>query len=358
MSHIPQRKEKDCLNCGTVVQDKYCHVCGQENVVPHETFWHMLQHFLYDITHFDSKFFDSMKYLLLKPGFLPKEYMKGRRAGYLNPVKKYVFTSAVFFIIFFSLFKAGDSVKININQPLTKKERAKYIKRGREELQLNPDNEMWKTAMQMLQDTTKVLTEQDLVKYRDDFNFINLGGRQYKDKREYDSVQKILPSNKKDSWLKKIIQQKNLQLKEKYKNDPGSGANKLVEIFLHKLPYLLFVSLPLFALILKLLYIRRKNFYYADHGIFSIYHYIFSFILLLLVLGLDKLDTLTGWKIIGVPEVLLFLSGGIYLYLSMKKFYQQSRFKTWLKFLLLNIAGIVMLILLFTGFVIFSVFEI
>lgn len=70
----------------------------------------MVQHFLYDITHFDSKFFDSMKFLLLKPGFLPKEYIAGKRASYLNPVKKYVFTSAVFFIVFFSVFKAGDTI--------------------------------------------------------------------------------------------------------------------------------------------------------------------------------------------------------------------------------------------------------
>ena len=346
------------MNCGNVVQGNYYQNCGQENVVPHETFWHMLQHFLYDITHFDSKFFDSMKYLLLKPGFLPLEYIKGRRASYLNPVKKYVFTSAVFFIIFFSLFKAGDSVQFDVEKPLTSKQRADYIKKGELELKKNPDNEMWEKALVMLNDSTKALTNQDMFRYWDDFSFICIGDRSYKDKKEYDSVQNILPSGQRDSWFEKQLQLKNLKLKEKYKNDPLKGGNTLIETFLHKLPYLLFASLPLFAFILKLLYIRRKKFYYADHGIFSIYHYIFSFLLLLLVFGTDKLTDITGLGIFDFLTGLFFFSGGVYLYLSMKRFYGQGHGKTVLKFLLLNLAGIVMMVFLFFVFIIFSVFEI
>ncbi|WP_354667709.1 DUF3667 domain-containing protein, partial [Campylobacter jejuni] len=71
---------------------------------PKESFWHLTTHFIYDITHFDGKFFSTLKYLLFRPGFLSKEYLKGRRAGYLHPVKMYVFTSALFFLIFFSFY--------------------------------------------------------------------------------------------------------------------------------------------------------------------------------------------------------------------------------------------------------------
>ncbi|MBP0577674.1 DUF3667 domain-containing protein, partial [Campylobacter jejuni] len=77
---------------------------GQENIEPKESFWHLTTHFIYDITHFDGKFFSTLKYLLFRPGFLSKEYLKGRRAGYLHPVKMYVFTSALFFLIFFSFY--------------------------------------------------------------------------------------------------------------------------------------------------------------------------------------------------------------------------------------------------------------
>ena len=108
MSHTPLRKESDCLNCGATVQGRYCHACGQENTEPKETIWHMFTHFFYDITHFDGSFFVTLKDLLFKPGFLSKEYMLGRRKKYLHPVRMYVFTSAVFFLVFFSLFYVSE----------------------------------------------------------------------------------------------------------------------------------------------------------------------------------------------------------------------------------------------------------
>ena len=105
MSHLKERKEKNCLNCQTEVVGRYCHHCGQQNLEPKETVWHLIQHFFNDITHFDGKFFETVKYLLRKPGFLSREYMRGRRMTYLNPIRMYVFTSAIFFILLFSLSK-------------------------------------------------------------------------------------------------------------------------------------------------------------------------------------------------------------------------------------------------------------
>ena len=113
MSHTPERAEKTCLNCGTTVVGRFCHVCGQENVEPKESFWHLVTHFFNDITHFDGKFFITLKDLAFKPGFLSKEYMIGRRASYLNPIRMYVFTSAIFFLVFFSFFQDKDSIKID-----------------------------------------------------------------------------------------------------------------------------------------------------------------------------------------------------------------------------------------------------
>ena len=64
---------------------------------------------------------------------------------------------------------------------------------------------------------------------------------------------------------------------------------------IHNCPKVLFISLPIFALLLKLLYVRRKQFYYVDHGIFSIHLYIFSFLILLILFGIGELKTDTGW---------------------------------------------------------------
>jgi hypothetical protein len=110
VSHLKERKERNCLT--SPLYGRYCHVCGQENLVPRETVWHLVEHFFSDITHFDGKFFSTVKYLLKRPGFLSTEYMIGRRASYLNPIRMYVFTSALFFIILFSIQPPGGLVKV------------------------------------------------------------------------------------------------------------------------------------------------------------------------------------------------------------------------------------------------------
>lgn len=358
MSHKPLRKETDCLNCGTTVPDRFCPHCGQENTEPHETFWHMVQHFLYDITHFDSKFFDSMKYLLLKPGFLPAEYIRGKRASYLNPVKKYVFTSAIFFVLFFSVFKATESIELNVDNELTREDRLTYIRKGEAALKKNPADSNWVLMMRDLRDTTKKLTNKDMIQYWEDFDFFKVGKRSYKNREMYDSVQESLPAGEQDNWLQRKLQYRNLELKKKYQFDPDYGARKMFDVLLHKLPVLLFVSLPVFALLLKLLYLRRKKYYYADHGIFSIYHYIFSFFLFLVVFGLDKINDYFDWWGLELLTVLIFLSGGVYLFLAMRRFYGQGFFKTLIKFILLNIGALLSLIVLFLAFLLFSVYTI
>ncbi|MFM2338328.1 MAG: hypothetical protein RL115_1521 [Bacteroidota bacterium] len=359
MSHIPHRKEKDCLNCGTIVQGHFCHNCGQENIVTHESFGHMVKHFVYDITHFDSKFFDSMRYLLFKPGFLPKAYIQGKRASYLNPIKKYVFTSAIFFLMFFSFFTSPISVELeNVDKPLSTTERLFRSQKAEKELANNPHNAKLDTFLMLIKDTSKPITLGQLKNYWNENDFMMFEGRQYTSVKEYDSIQLATPLKDRDRWWVQLLQKKNLKIKEKYGQAPGKLKSVLFSAFFQKLPYMLFVSLPFFAGILKLLYYRRKRFYYADHGIFTIYHYVFSFFLLSVVFTLNKLADVSGWGFIDMFTAVAFLSGGVYLYLSMKYFYEQGYAKTLFKFVLLNALAAVGMIILFILFLMLSVFQI
>ena len=115
--------------------------------------------------------------------------------------------------------------------------------------------------------------------------------------------------------------------------------------------------MPFFALLLKLLYIRRKNFYYSDHAVFTFYHYILSFILLLLYLGIDKLHDLSGWGFFNFLLIPLVLAWPVYLYLEMKYFYRQGPGKTFAKFLLLNGLGFFLIMILLLLFALLSVFQ-
>jgi len=76
----------------------------QENFEPKETFWMLATHFAYDVLHFDGKFFSTLKYLLLKPVFITRIFT-WQKSKLFASYKMYVFTSAIFFIIFFPYCK-------------------------------------------------------------------------------------------------------------------------------------------------------------------------------------------------------------------------------------------------------------
>lgn len=364
LSHVPQRKEKDCLNCGTIVQGKYCHACGQENVVPKETFWHMVTHFSYDITHFDSKFFTSLKDLLFKPGFLSKEYMAGRRASYLHPVKMYVFTSAIFFLLFFSFFSPNTNFKLSDPGDMTGTERLEELDRIERKLKKNKNGVADSIIQRRLQkladmrDTTRPVGRADFEMIDSSKFEMNISGNSsnYATVAEYDSIQKTLPSAERDGWFKRRLIRKEININNKYRYDPKAGMEKLVNSVIHRLPYMLFISLPLFALILKLLYVRRKNFYYADHGVFTIHLYIFSFILLLFVFILAEIGE-KGVGVMNVLVILLIIWLFIYLYLAMKRFYGQSHWKTAIKFLITAMFSMLMMVILLAFFFFFSAYD-
>src|SRR5882757_7529952 len=96
------RHDNTCLNCGATVEERFCTRCGQENLEPKESIGHIIGHFFADITHFDSKLFITLKDLILRPGFLTREYVAGRRMSYLNPIRMYIFISAIFFLALFA----------------------------------------------------------------------------------------------------------------------------------------------------------------------------------------------------------------------------------------------------------------
>src|SRR5688572_9202177 len=96
MSHKKYREEKNCLNCGAEVSGKFCQNCGQENVEQRDNFLHMVGHFISDYLHFDSKFFRSLVPLIIKPGFLTKEYWEGKRTRYIPPLRLFFFVTILF----------------------------------------------------------------------------------------------------------------------------------------------------------------------------------------------------------------------------------------------------------------------
>jgi hypothetical protein len=375
VSHFKEREEKICLNCSAELHGKYCHKCGQENREPKSSAWGLITHFFYDITHFDGKFFSTTGQLIARPGLLPKEYIAGRRARFLDPIRMYVFSSAIFFLAFFTVYKVNPTFA----DPKSKKEHIEAtMARTQSELlkhtTTREDSLLIAQGLLRLEKVLGVIDSTEL-KRQDSINARNssaikqprVSGRNwkfaiaktdYKTKGEYDSAQLKLPASKRDNWFERKVMYRNIDLNQRFIKDAKQAWKDILTGFLHTFPYLLFVSLPLYALYLKLLYVRRKKYYYVDHGIFLIFLYIFTFIFLLVFMLLNEVETPGKWDWLDFVILAMVGWGVYYAWRAMHKFYQQGKFKTTIKFLLFNLMCLVSMLLLFGLFFLLTVFSV
>lgn len=266
----------------------------------------------------------------------------------MNPIRMYIFSSAVFFLFFFTVFHSAEK---GIDRSIT------IGGRTIEEIRsLQPDSlKAFTSRINQGKPIAKDALEPflDSLKNTEGFHFTS---RKYRSKKEYDSL--LASGVKNHNWLERKLIYKELEINEKYHHRGSDALASLSSVFLHSLPQMLFVSLPFFALMLKALYRRQKEYYYVSHGIFSIHFYIFIFIVLLSILSVGKIKELTHWGWMYYFEWLLRFSIFFYLYKAMRNFYLQRRAITIVKFMLLTFFSIFMLLVLFAVFITFSFMKI
>ncbi|MES2265858.1 MAG: DUF3667 domain-containing protein [Bacteroidota bacterium] len=333
------RKENDCLNCGTILQGKFCHNCGQENLEMKESFGHMLNHAVSDYFHFDYQFFHTLKPLFFKPGHLTNEYMVGHRAQYLHPVKMYIFISLIFFVLFFQGNKKKDIIKDNRQTEQEISEKAKTaIDKGiadNENLTATQKDQLSKAIKTYVPDTLAKEIDADLAKdsvkvnvdNNDDEGGFTFFGDDKPDKYatydDYLTYQAKLPPKDKDNMLERYLIKKNYDWKARGKN----AKEVLWEGFKHNAPKMMFLLLPLFALILKLAFWKNHKLY-VEHIIYAIHlHcYLFSFLAFTMLL---KLFIPHNWQtIIGLITTATMLTIIWYIYRSLRVVYNRSRWRT------------------------------
>lgn len=88
-----------CLNCNIIVQSNYCANCGQARHV-HRSLGALWHDFLHGVLHFDGKFWRTLPMLIFKPGVLTREYIAGKRAGYISPMAIFLFSIFLMFAVF------------------------------------------------------------------------------------------------------------------------------------------------------------------------------------------------------------------------------------------------------------------
>jgi len=322
-----------CLNCGTKLQDQFCHHCGQKDIPKRQTLGELWTNFISSFWSYEGKFFQTTKYILIRPGFLAIEYNKGKRESYYHPARMYVFISFVFFLLFFSLPDSDEG-----DEPMSQSER----KELRDELKatgldsLAIDSILNKTISEVDIADSSGFIKKKKVKKSKGLNF-NFSGNKYMSAREYDSVQNTLPEAKRDGWIGQMLNRRASELNARYKNDNESFGKDFGEAFSNNFSKVLFWLLPVFAFLLKLLYIR-KDYFYSEHLVFSIYYYNF-FYLAASVSGLIDIVPWLDWF-----GIVFFLWIFLYLLFAMKRMYEHRWGKTILKFSLFVISFLMMLL--------------
>ena len=326
------RHEKNCLNCGATVEARYCSRCGQENIEPKESVGHLIGHFFADITHYDSKLFITLKDLVFRPGYLTREYAAGRRTRYLNPIRMYVFISAIFFLVLYAGKGEQGSAKAEINTHAANLFRQHFADSLRDAAK-SEDSDSVRAAV--MKEVAARLDTAQVIKAREESLAFHLSGsglmimdlveNKYRTVREFDSVQAKLPETKREDWLMRWLLRNDLRLKEEH---GGRSGLRLETNLQHTIPKLMFFLLPLFAFYVKLLYLRKK-YVYTHYVIFSVHFHSFYFLVMLLALSIGALFD-SVWLVLGLPTFVLLLTF-IYLAVALRNMFGQSRWVSFLK---------------------------
>ena len=330
-----------CLNCSAPLTGKFCSRCGQQDRPQKLSIWQLLDQFFNRLLNYDGRLIQSIRLLFSKPAALTLAYMDGKRSSYVNPVQFYLFTSA-FFFLFSSTFSNPDNIELTSDDEIGNVISLKSL----------PEESASETAA-FAKEFSQELEAKKWMGESDSIVNLELDFESYE---EYLSNQQTLElENRNSSFGLKFIE-KFYQIKDKYKGQK-SFIHAFIEEILNRLPQVLFITLPLLALILKLVFIRRNHYWYIDHLIFVLHMATSFFILLFVQKGLELLASSTDWSAFSLISRLLGFGWFIFYLISFKRFFEKGWPKTLLFFFLTSVLHSVVFIVVFVLLSVFAFFN-
>jgi len=334
-----RRKANHCLNCGEAfdISFNYCSRCGQENNHNRVSFSTLIVDFFNNYFSFDSKFSLSLLPFFSQPGYLTKKFVEGKRASFVNPIRLYLIISLIFFFVFSMVSSdiVQDSVKkfdeateeLSDQLPDSSKVLLNEVLAGN---LANIESDSVYTLLQNKEDSTKIIgftiqkpdssngfiTEENFAIYM-----------QLRQNYEV-SVEQVLDSLNTDSFS-------NFQynLTKKLIRLDRAENQVVISQLLKNLPLMMLFILPVFALLLKLFYLRRNQ-YYITHLIHALHLHSFAYVIygFAFVAAMYWLPEGTGGWTLFISLVVV----STHSYFSFLKVYGQGWFKTFVKFNLIG----------------------
>ena len=359
-----------CQNCEEIIKstDNFCPHCGQKTD-EELTFGVLFYNTISNYFSFDARFFKSFIPLLFRPGYLAKKFISGKRLLFLHPAQMYLFVSVLFFFILsFSVNEWAedtdsklsetdfDNVVVNLDEDIKEKQNDSI----KDTLNLSNVLNPLKENQSLLGINDEALEEADSILKKSESE-INKGipkdvvNNTFGDrKKKIDSLLAINADNEtiykafgmsdKPSLIEHKAYEQSLKL---YKN---KGVSGIIHRFFDSVPIAMFFLLPIFALLLKLFYFRRKRGSFAHHLVFSFYYFSFLFTVFSFIFGINRFYEIPDWI-----DWLIALSTFFYLLIAIIRFYRQNWFLSFIKTSMISI-GFLMIVIPFS-FIILLLFS-
>jgi hypothetical protein len=331
-----------CENCGAQLTGRFCSQCGQPAIDYRRSFRHVIVDVLDSFLNWDSKFFATIVWLIVRPWHLTNEFLAGRRVRYLHPLRLYLLASILFF---FAVTYGAKSLHLDPSK-LSPKDRAEIEAELKDE-DLPPEaRAKIEKAFKLNSPAPEVGKTEEAIKEKDSSPAPQTKTEERlkkegntRDNGDFGPLLKLDSKNSPPTSFEKWIE---TRAKEKI-GEHGTKAQLFLMTVISNLPYMMLCCIPLFAFVLKILYIR-KGVFYIDHLVYALHIHTFAYTAIMLIglatMGLHRVAAplLAGW-VIG----LLWFTFVVQIFLSIRRVYRQGWFFTIFKFFA---GGLVYLIVL------------
>lgn len=277
--HVPPEAHPPtprCANCDTPAGDAYCPRCGQEQHGLHRSMRSLVAEALDSLAGWDGKIPATLWLLVRHPGRLTTEFLAGRRARYLRPLRLYLTLSLVYFVTLNVDWSADGAVRVQIGgSGVDSVALRDSIAVGRADSLAGAATGGAPRRRGVEADTT------------------TLGGR-----------------------LERMFEQR----VERFRQVPAAERNRAFSsAFFGQLPHMVFALVPLFALLLRVAY-RRAPLFYAEHFVHALHLHAFAMLAMTVVHFTP-----------GTWAMLPFLALPAYVWVALRRVYGGSRVRTSVK---------------------------
>lgn len=322
---------RSCRNCSTPLSGPYCSACGQHDIDYHRSFHHLAHDLLESLFHFEGKSFVTIAWLLAYPGRLTNEFIAGRRHRQLHPLRFYIFVSLLFFVGL-SLLNHGHLIDFDRRQAdqlqqklATKLENARGASAHFTDAEKQEFARRFTVAgttgqidSENLEETLQLVQDVAARRARESSATATPAPVETKP-----AAPRTAPRNAFEHFVRRL----------------ESGDLRFADIanaIEQRIPSLFFFGVPLFALLLKLLYLRSGR-YYIEHLIFSLHLHTWAFLVIMVGNGYLELASLGPAWIGTVLTWFLFAWSAWYALTAFRRVYLQTWPKTVLKLSLLTL---------------------